>query len=1559
MTSFFLFDKVIYQMLIDCYRKFKILNFFSLLFTFLILIIFFPIETYQTSPSNQPVSAPSARILSSFASGLVAYYPFDGNADDQSGNGNHGVIHGGVTMTTDRFGTTQSACNFNGVDGFIEIPGQQFNLPLQMAISLWVKPGSNTQGTWVALLDKTHYGNSQGLIGGWYLFQQADYSPYYDFVNGALNQNLGPQTTGQMIVGAWNHLVLNKYSNQVEFYINGVKTFQRSISGVLIKSTGDLPLILGAQNLGASSPAVPLGNYYPGMMDDIMIFNRTLSEGEISLLHQDSYPTSQPSTQPTSSPSVYFLPSLRNGLLAYYAFSGNALDSSGNKNHGVVHSGVTSTTDRFGLPNNAYNFDGSTGYIEIPGEKFKSPYQMALSVWVYPTVLPSGNGMIINKSRWGSSYGSTVGGWDLLLSMTSTVKFFFVSSTSSLNPSTSQPGAALTINTWNHIVMNKNDAHIKYYINGAFQNEQACDSYIKLADNPILIGAQNGAASTPASSLINYFTGKVDDVMVFNRTLTSDEISFLYRMETPTSRPSCQPSTQPTSQPSKQPTRQPTSLPTTSPSAYFLPSLRNGLIAFYPFSGNANDMSGNKNHGALRFGVTPTTDRFGLMNNAYNFDGTSGFIEIPGQQFNPSVVMAISVWVYPVEFPNNAVIILDKTHYRDSPAGPVGGWYLLQDGDNNAKYYFVNSANTIVPLEPPSQTGATMTVNEWNHIVVKKEDSTIYYYLNGISISSKACDVLMKSSNALPLIVGAQNGGASSPATSMKTYFKGKIDDVMIFNRTLSLKEINSLYQMDIPTSQPTNQPSRQPSRQPTTQPTTNPSGSFLPSLRDGLVGYYPFDGNTNDNSGNTNHGRAVGGAVLTKDRFGSDASAYSFNGISSNIVIPTVKGFASTNNLTLSLWVKPTGVNAYKAGLLGKGTENNVGFSLEQQSGQTNKFMFVYWPIASSQSQLAPVQLVTDKWNHLVVTKRGTVVTAYLNNEMMQQVPATPPQIRDHRNYPMYFGAEGDINGNLQRFFNGSLDDIAIYNRSVSAAEVRQLFYYGIMFESQPNTYETQNLLLWYPFLTDISNYATGGPVQDASLYNGAQLQFPSYSRAGAGALYLDSASHQYMQINSFTTGNGGLTFTFWFKGRQTLEWVALFDFGNGQATNNIYFIPYGFDNLPAFAIWMDSNFYNIPAPSACNNNIWCFVAVTMTYSSSSNSMWTLYNNGTIYTTKTNPYPRNEMRTLNYFGKSNWNSNPFYKGYIGEFRLYQTVLTPAEVQALYSGWVFPTGQPSTQPTRQPSQQPTTQPTVRISGSLKNGLVAYYPFDGNAHDNSGNGNHGEIHNGVFRLDRFDVSGSAFELNGINSYIEIPGQQFNFPDNMTVAFWINTAAGQNDWATLFDKSMTSPHETPVDQGGWAVSQSSSDLNHIRFGWVSSPGVGSTSFVPTLTAGTWNHVAFAKSSSVVTSYFNGVKIAAQNGVSSTIVSTGNRPLIIGAGNSGRTSPASELKYYYTGKIDEVFIFNRTLSNWEVRSLYFFDAPTSQPSAQPSRCPSSRRRDNRHNSRPPSQPFEYQVH
>src|ERR1017187_6660333 len=85
------------------------------------------------------LSLPFVYAQSFLTNGLVAYYPFNGNANDASGNGNNGTIQGGVALAPDRFDNANSAYLFNGVDGYIDIGSPAGNSPVYLTETAWVK----------------------------------------------------------------------------------------------------------------------------------------------------------------------------------------------------------------------------------------------------------------------------------------------------------------------------------------------------------------------------------------------------------------------------------------------------------------------------------------------------------------------------------------------------------------------------------------------------------------------------------------------------------------------------------------------------------------------------------------------------------------------------------------------------------------------------------------------------------------------------------------------------------------------------------------------------------------------------------------------------------------------------------------------------------------------------------------------------------------------------------------------------------------------------------------------------------------------------------------------------------------------------------------------------------------------------------------------------------------------------------------------------------------------------------------------------------------------------
>ncbi|TGO02755.1 hypothetical protein PN36_19610 [Candidatus Thiomargarita nelsonii] len=133
--------------------------------------------------------------MADLSDGLVAYYPFSGNANDESGNENHGTVNG-VSLTIDRFGSPNSAYNFDGND-YIQTPVDSNIVPL--SFSVWFQADNVTGERSIVDSDVSgHWGHSL-IIGYWHGDGDLDVQYHNDYID----------TNHQVSIGEWYHVVVN------------------------------------------------------------------------------------------------------------------------------------------------------------------------------------------------------------------------------------------------------------------------------------------------------------------------------------------------------------------------------------------------------------------------------------------------------------------------------------------------------------------------------------------------------------------------------------------------------------------------------------------------------------------------------------------------------------------------------------------------------------------------------------------------------------------------------------------------------------------------------------------------------------------------------------------------------------------------------------------------------------------------------------------------------------------------------------------------------------------------------------------------------------------------------------------------------------------------------------------------------------------------------------------------------------------------------------------------------------------------------------------------------
>jgi len=212
--------------------------------------------------------------------------------------------------------------------------------------------------------------------------------------------------------------------------------------------------------------------------------------------------------------------------------------------------------------------------------------------------------------------------------------------------------------------------------------------------------------------------------------------------------------------------------------------LTRGLVAYYPFNGNANDESGNSLNGIERNGIQLTTDKYGNANSAYLFDGLDDYIEIlddPRLRFRDSFSICISF----MHLSNTSGNLIEKRDFFtgqntsfDMAAGALGA--------NGAVKTINDCSNAATGADYTLFTQAPVP-NRWYCLVMTFNAGTLNFYEDGVLISSTTTQGQKVDSCAGSNIrIGYHLSFDPIPMF-------GKIDEVRLYNRAINLDEIKAL----------------------------------------------------------------------------------------------------------------------------------------------------------------------------------------------------------------------------------------------------------------------------------------------------------------------------------------------------------------------------------------------------------------------------------------------------------------------------------------------------------------------------------------------------------------------------------------------------------------------------------------------------------------------------------------------------------------------------------------------------------------------------------------------
>ncbi len=213
------------------------------------------------------------------SNGLVGWWPFNGNANDESGNGNNGTVSDAIS-STDRMGNLNQAYSFNGTSSYISVNDNSSLDISNVTISAWYLAtdyGTSTQLNQGHIVSKRE---SSGWGSGYQLAVESSTNTngiWATFTNGT-NAWVAFTSNSILTSNNWINVIYTHDNNFAKLYINGVLLSTTIVNGGL--GFNDLPLWFGARPFSGGN-----SSFFNGKLDDIGIWNRALSEQEILALY--------------------------------------------------------------------------------------------------------------------------------------------------------------------------------------------------------------------------------------------------------------------------------------------------------------------------------------------------------------------------------------------------------------------------------------------------------------------------------------------------------------------------------------------------------------------------------------------------------------------------------------------------------------------------------------------------------------------------------------------------------------------------------------------------------------------------------------------------------------------------------------------------------------------------------------------------------------------------------------------------------------------------------------------------------------------------------------------------------------------------------------------------------------------------------------------------------------------------------------------------------------------------------------------------------------------------
>ncbi len=1362
---------------------------------------------------------------------------------DSSGKAHHGNATDDVLY--DANGQVGSALEFDGSDDYIEIADSDaLDITNSITISTWIKSDDVTKQQ--VIISKNDAGGDDGFFMHVTAVGAAEFRYW-----GGEGEAIAYTPTYTILNNNWYHLVgrFDDDSNTHEIYVNGV--LSGTGAGTKTMATNNESLRIGRQ---------PGGNFFDGSIDEVAIWGRALSVAEIEKLYQRghgkfgggaggnytskvfqanastpwynlSWVGTEPKLPDNQAVETYLGGANMTGnvLLLHMDVSPiGAVKDSADNHEGTAYDGADTTAS--GKLGRAGEFDGVNDYVAIPDSSdwnFGAD-NFTISSWFYLSDL---NG---SKTLY-SQYGSLTKWMSLYLHHT-TNNFYFTYRNEGGGADAVYKNwkPAWEFNTWHNIVLVRNGTHVNMYFDGEFVIPNATTTEVGSNVLANITGSFDLGWNEHISYKDWYLNGSLDEVAIYNTALSAAEILNLNN-------------------------------------SYVHTGSENGLVSVWHMDEagwGAGDTSGSENSGYVNVSNGPvwTTDSQ-IGDGAFEFDGDDDHIELSKTILYGLSDYSISYW---------AKCNASSTNYI----------YSENDtSDGNA--YAISTDNEGIWIKGCNGCGEELTVNniglgddKWHNVVLTYYNSIeAKVYVDG-ELKHTDSSVNLTWDKGDPGVIGdrAYDGSAWGG-------YEGAIDEFAIWNRSLSNEEVKDLYRRGVTKLKlnvrtcddylcaaddwfgPYGNSNELPNYNADMQSTFN---NPLDVNMNGNVILMHMNDIVEDSTRNKHHGLQNSVVESTIGRIGTRAAK--FDGAYPAITVKPSGDFDfGTQDFSASIWV-----NISSGIVIGDGESRFLhkyggwGVSLKNDGRFYSNIedLTIY--------QTGAQDYRDDTWHHIVLVREGDDATIYIDGTNSNTDPGFAAKVASAPGANLWIG-ESDAQGSDNVGYEGYIDEVAIYSKALSPAEVVALN------NSYVHTGNEEDLVaVWHLDEEFIEGVEDSSPNNNHGLPQNGVLSDPNGRLNGA---YVFDGVDDFVSTTSMGTISGDFMFSGWIKTTHNNTWPS------GEHADFIHIL--NASNAAMFRVYIQQNsldaviqqwepgsdIFSTATTTLVGDAQWHHLAVGR-----NGSNFVIYVDGVL---EVNDPSAASTVYEDLVIKMGSLAGQFLNGTIDEVALYNRTLNAAEVLVLNNFYIH-------------------------TGS-ETGLVAVWHLDelgagSKIRDSSGYSHHGNVTNDVLANPDGKLS-TALEFDGdLNNYITIPDPEISGNDSFTLSAWVN--AKDLSGAHVYGMGIMASTDSEII-GDFALSVNNDGAVHFwnwRNAGADADGIAYTAD-NIVEENKWYHIIATWDGSTNKIYVNG----ADQGSLSTKTTTGLQD----RHEIGRIYHAEV--YTWNGTLDEIAIWKRALSQSEILNIY----------------------------------------